>query len=533
MTFLPIVGRELRVAARLPATFRNRTLTAGLVVAAAFVMLLLGSVTGSPAFIGEGSFRTLAYLALCFCLLEGLRKTADCVSEEKREGTLGLLFLTDLKGYDVVLGKLAATSLNSFYGLVAILPLLALPLLLGGVTAGEYWRVVLALLNILFFSLCAGLAASSCSTKQQQASVATVIIILLICAVPLLTFTSVLFPFSPLYGFHTAFAEFYTSGHADCWRSLGATQLWSWLLLAWASLAAPRAWQETEVRGQWPAKPRPGWLNWKIGRAESREEMLKLNPVLWLAARGQGRTPVLNSFLIITVIGTVAFAVAAEPDFLPAYIFCALILNFLVKILIAEQSARFFAEARRENALEMLLGTPLTHEQIINGQVAALERLFLMPVAIMLLLQFCTGLLGLVYTPAHGSKWEGADEVVYFLLGSLLYLGMFCADVAAVIWAGMYFGLTTKKPGQAATKTVLFVLVMPLATLFLWCFGWLFFIVSPIFWMTWGKSKLDTQLRELAGYRYALSPVDPYRRPAPGSGPPTATPPVINQQPQG
>ena len=32
-----------------------------------------------------------------------MRNTADSLSAEKREGTLGLLFLTDLRGYDVVL----------------------------------------------------------------------------------------------------------------------------------------------------------------------------------------------------------------------------------------------------------------------------------------------------------------------------------------------------------------------------------------------------------------------------------------------
>jgi hypothetical protein len=59
--------------------------------------------------------------------------TADCISSEKREGTLGLLFLTDLKGYSVILGKMLATSLNSFYALTAIFPVLAIPLLLGGI----------------------------------------------------------------------------------------------------------------------------------------------------------------------------------------------------------------------------------------------------------------------------------------------------------------------------------------------------------------------------------------------------------------
>ena len=57
-----------------------------------------------------GLFCILTGSAVFYCLLSGVWFTADCLSEEKREGTLGLLFLTDLKGYDVVLGKLVATS---------------------------------------------------------------------------------------------------------------------------------------------------------------------------------------------------------------------------------------------------------------------------------------------------------------------------------------------------------------------------------------------------------------------------------------
>jgi hypothetical protein len=530
MTFLPIVGRELRVAARLPATFRNRTLTAGIVAAVAFVLLLLAAASGSPAFIGESSFGILASLALCFCLLEGLRKTADCVSEEKREGTLGLLFLTDLKGYDVVLGKLAATSLNSLYGLLAILPVLALPLLLGGVTPGEYWRVVLALLNILLFSLCAGLAVSVCSIRYQQAVGATLLVILLVCAVPLLTFTRIFFPLSPIYGFVTGFAANYAGRHTGYWESFVATQIWSWLLLAWASVAAPRSWQETGARElRSAARRRRWWWHRRLGRNDSREELLSRNPVLWLAVRGQGPTPLLNLFVVIAVAGAVAFTVSAEPDFLPVFVFCAVALNFIVKILLAEQATRFFAEARRENALEMLLGTPLTKEQIINGQVHALQRLFLVPVLIILLAEFGGGMAALFcHAYIHSSSRQAASGSAEFIFGSLIYLALFFADVAAVIWAGMYFGLTTKKPSQAATKTVLLVLVMPLGALILWCFGIGLFILIPIFWMAWGKSSLESRLRDLAGSRYALNPVDPYRKPA--SIPPPITPPVINRQ---
>lgn len=71
--------------------------------------------------------RELRLGGVCFQLLAGTAVTADCLSEEKRDGTLGPLFLTDLRGYDVVLGKLVATALPVFYSLVAAIPVLALP----------------------------------------------------------------------------------------------------------------------------------------------------------------------------------------------------------------------------------------------------------------------------------------------------------------------------------------------------------------------------------------------------------------------
>src|SRR4029450_9547413 len=99
----------------------------------------------------------------------GVFRTADCVSEEKRDSTLGLLFLTDLKGYDIVFGKLAATSLNAFYGLLALFPVMAIPLLVGGVTVNEFWRVVLVALNNMFFSLAVGLFCSAIGRDERKA----------------------------------------------------------------------------------------------------------------------------------------------------------------------------------------------------------------------------------------------------------------------------------------------------------------------------------------------------------------------------
>src|SRR5438477_8359528 len=154
MTFLPIVDRELRVAARRPATYWTRLVfaIAGAGIVSLALLFAAAAQTGASG-IGGWLFYFLSLLALGFSAFAGVFLTADCLSEEKREGTLGLLFLTDLKGYDVVLGKLAVTSLNAFYALLAICPVLALPMLMGGVTFGELGRVMLALVNTLVFSL--------------------------------------------------------------------------------------------------------------------------------------------------------------------------------------------------------------------------------------------------------------------------------------------------------------------------------------------------------------------------------------------
>src|SRR5437762_4983713 len=179
MTFLPIVGRELRVTARRRGTYWNRALSA-LAAILTFGGALIFEAQAPPKELGQHVFDILSGLFLLTSLAAGVRYTADCLSEEKREGTLGLLFLTDLRGYDVVLGKLAATSLNCIYGLFAIFPVLAIPLLLGGVSVDEFWRVTLALMNALFNSLAAGILVSAMSKSPRRAMMCTFLLLLFI-----------------------------------------------------------------------------------------------------------------------------------------------------------------------------------------------------------------------------------------------------------------------------------------------------------------------------------------------------------------
>jgi len=47
---------------------------------------------------------------------------ADSISRERREGTLGILLLTRLKTFDVVLGKLCSAGTTTYYALFGFAP---------------------------------------------------------------------------------------------------------------------------------------------------------------------------------------------------------------------------------------------------------------------------------------------------------------------------------------------------------------------------------------------------------------------------
>src|SRR5258706_10535966 len=285
MTFLPIVGRELREASRRRNTYWTRLFIA-----------LAATVTGTwffafssrlqPQQMAQYTFIGLSVLALGYCLVSGRLFTADCLSGEKREGTLGLLFLTDLKGYDVVLGKLAATSLRGLYGLLAILPVLAMPLLMGGVSQGEFWRVALVLVNTFFFSLGTGIFVSALSQDARRAFGANFALLLLLiaalpaCAGVIFFFTArplihpLLYSF-PVYSFWLCFetrSSLFQAQHF--WWSAGIVHALAWILVLSTSWLVPHCWQDRpsgSTRPRW----RDRWREWTYGNKAARKAFRK------------------------------------------------------------------------------------------------------------------------------------------------------------------------------------------------------------------------------------------------------------------
>ena len=103
----PVLVRELRAESRSPVNFWLRGLAAGVIILV-FAGFMLGAELEASEY-GAALFSAL-HLTLFYGLwIVAPLMTADCISREKREGTLGLPFLTPLTALEVILGKSART----------------------------------------------------------------------------------------------------------------------------------------------------------------------------------------------------------------------------------------------------------------------------------------------------------------------------------------------------------------------------------------------------------------------------------------
>ena len=143
MILLPVIERELRAAARHAFTYLLRVAGA-LLLLVAFVMFELHGHSGP----GSGGQLFGWFHAALFCAIWLLVPllAADCLSRERREGTLPLLFLTLLKPRDIVCAKGLAHGLRALTLWLAVLPVTTICFLIGGVG----WHEVLLSVAVNF-----------------------------------------------------------------------------------------------------------------------------------------------------------------------------------------------------------------------------------------------------------------------------------------------------------------------------------------------------------------------------------------------
>ena len=482
MTFFPVVERELRAAARGRVAWWARVGACLLLLGlTAWLLWVAPGQFFDPQKTGRNLFSLLTAVAFLLCLASGVVLTADCLSREKRSGTLGLLFLTDLRAHEVVLGKLAATSIVAVYALLAVLPLLTLTLVLGGITVQAIIGMAVCLLNALWLSLTAGLLISALSRDERRA-IAGVFVLLGVVTLgfPLLGllvdefvglnsrqrwFELIAIP-SPAYGYlmgltRLIHAQAGSPPPAPFWYSQVWGQILGWLFLWIACAIAVRAWHDTNLTPV-PEEASPSWWQrwqgWWFGtlarRRELRRRLLESGPLIWLTHRHRPR--VLAPWIALGTLTLLWFAGAlwVGVDWYNSLVAVAFAFSLQtgIKYQVAAESCRRFAEDRPSGALELLLSTPLTPEAIVEGHRLALRRIFQWPLVVLALVTLLLSL----------NVWRDAEaEAPHLTVAFVLSVVVTLLDCRAAIWLGMWLGLHARSYTVALSSLLSWILFIP------------------------------------------------------------------------
>lgn len=477
MNVWPVIARELRSQARQPFTYLVRLYAgAALVVVAWFFSLQPESPTNNGASLFVWLHRTLLF-AIWLLIPLG---AADCISQERREGTLGLLFLTPLTARGIVLAKAAAHSLRALTLWLAAMPVLTLPFLLGGLTwQGVAISCITNLSSILVVVSVSVLGSALCRRTQRAlamtAALGTIVVVV----------------FSYVVGSVVALLFLWRMGRvggggwggSDWWHSwlraiedparcvagfldlvFGGGAMWnrstaSWpagtqhamlvafcggavvasfgavMLLLLAAGILRRRWRESirSVRVERLEKTfcRPvlgvGVLRWWLRRRLDR------NPIGWLEQRSWSGRLLLWSWLAIMV--SVYSAALTGPSLLAGdFDGIQLFLSVLLLLSLTATASGSFRRERETGVIELLLVSPLSVNQIIFGRLRGIWMQFVPSAALLVIVWFFSAGLLMDSNP-RGSVWLMSSLLTLPVIGLrnsiayTTYLGAFLATL--------------------------------------------------------------------------------------------------------
>ena len=192
----------------------------------------------------------------------------------------------------------------------------------------------------------------------------------------------------PAYNFFLCFDSNYRFAAHYFWLSVAITHALTWLLVAVASWIIPHTWQDrqsgkSEIR--WAEK----WRTWVYGNAEQRKALraksLQVNPFCWLSSRARLKPAGIWIFLGFVLCWWLYLLIVMGLHWTEETLSLttALMLNSVLKIWICIEACQRLAEEQKTGSLELLLSTPLDEHEIVRGQLLALKRQFLKPLAVM------------------------------------------------------------------------------------------------------------------------------------------------------
>lgn len=485
----PIFAREFRTVPRRAGHYGMRAAFLGLLWTLGLTAwLATGGLGEDPQIGATARFGVLLFQVLTFVLVTLLTffaalSAASTVAQEKDRRTFLLLLLSDLRDYEIVLGKLLGSLLPIILILLGTLPVLALLLLLGGITPGQ---VVQSWLIVATTALAAGSLGGLISLWRdrtfQSLALSVIALVLYFCAVRALGAfgsgewnhaTVWLDPFRALQAVLEPPDE-RTPGIAPVWIFMAVMVGWSIALNAWG-IYKLRHWNPGGEPIQQRESPTDEDQTDRVHAhaAPGRAREVWANPIVWreIRTRAYGRRPLLVKsayFLVLALIVYAALSPLLDGQRIPFAAGYGLVpVTILSLLLVAAQAVTAITSERDGGALDLLLVTDLSPKEFIFGKLGGVlynTKEYAIPP---LLLAATYAILGFLATPPANRPQLAASMNAANLAavwGAILIL------LAFVLVLGVHIALRVTNSRQAVTNalgTVFFLSVGTLVCIYL------------------------------------------------------------------
>lgn len=396
-------------------------------------------------------FQILTLFQLTILMFFAALSAANNITTEKDRRTFILLLMTDLKNYEIVLGKLFGSMLQLLLLLAGTLPVMLTLLFLGGVSGEQVLQSMLIMASTAFAAGSLGVLIALWRDRTFQALALTVLfIVLFLCVIqglivvsplaesmglqipnglivriqqslnPFLALQSVLEPrfdenlrIAPAYLFTIAMAGLTLLINAI---SIGKLRVWNPSGEPIMQREVPDA-ETADDPKRAQAHAAPGALRdvWA-------------NPILWreIATRAYGRRPLLVKFAYFVVVFLVCYysigpILAGEVQSIWTAAYGLVPITILSLLLIAAQAVTSITTERDTGALNLLLVTDLSANEFIFGKlygVAYNTKEYLLPPLLLVIFYAVYGYLAFPRTPT-----KNTEAALCILLGILILQG--------------------------------------------------------------------------------------------------------------
>jgi hypothetical protein len=301
--------------------------------------------------------------------------TADCISRERRECTLGLLFLTPLRAPGIILAKGFVHGLRGGSYLLTALPTITIPFLQGGVSATDLGRAAMLDISAVILALTAGLLASTFCIRWSRAVLATALLsfgmAISLAASHCWLLRGTISPLEVQWSLITGWGGMW-SGPAPG-ALIASTQVLLAALAVFTSvlfLAGYRlqhSWQEAPLSAQQARLIRifctPLFWQQRFRRNQSRK--LSRNPIAWLQQYSWSSRLCTWGWCLGMLLYECMLATSL--NWHPGFAWQAAAILFVIGAIAFSASGSFTRE-RQNGAMELLLISPLSVAQIIAGR---------------------------------------------------------------------------------------------------------------------------------------------------------------------